>query len=259
MSTISSRYSASDYQQHSEIQTLRGSELANRVEIGPHDRLLDIGCGDGRVTMVLSDRSPNTTKILGLDISADQVRAANQRAFQLGASDKVTFAKSDFVTDPPKNQFTIAFSNAALHWMGADAYRRTFDSLTPGGRMYVEQAGYGGYRHIHDAIEKLIRDSRFAPYFANFDFYDYYYAPTESEMHTLLANTGFTDIKITAETIVPDQRVYDALSVASIHPYLDRLPAELHQQFREAFRSYCYQTLPRRDSVRLIIEGRKPE
>src|SRR6476660_6808232 len=72
-------------------------DLVNRVRTPSPVDVLDLGCGPGTATRTLLDRWPGA-RVLGLDSSAEMIRAANRLAvpgrleFQLG--DIATWAGS---------------------------------------------------------------------------------------------------------------------------------------------------------------------
>jgi len=254
---IKSLYSSRDYQEHSQIQTRRGLALADQTTISKDDTVLDVGCGDGRVTLSLYRNCPQVQRILGIDISPDQIAAARTNAESESATPPVYFEVRDFVSEPPQERFSVIFSNAAIHWIGSTAYRQAYLSLLPGGRLWVEQAGEGGYRALHRTASEVTQDPRFRDFFNGFDVYKTYYAPTKSELYNVLVDIGFTNITINAEDVEAGLDVYEAFAVASLHTYFDRLPSSLRPEFRAEFLQRCVTQKPKRNSVRFIITAIK--
>lgn len=143
--------------------------------------------------------------------------------------------------------------------MGPLAYQKAFDSLTPGGRLYVEQAGDGGYRFLHALALSITKRPEYHEFFKDFSIGDFYYTPSASQLAQLLADVGYTEIDIQTERIVGNPDVYQAFSVASLHPYFDRLPNSLREQFRTDFLNSCKLREPDRSSVRLVVSAIRPE
>jgi SAM-dependent methyltransferase len=98
------------------------------------ERILDLGCGDGALTMELAAAGARVT---GVDASPAQVAAARARGLDARemAGDALTFT----------SEFDAVFSNAALHWMTRpDAVIAcVFRALRPGGRFVAEFGGAG--------------------------------------------------------------------------------------------------------------------
>ena len=107
----------------------------------PGERILDLGCGDGVLTMKIAE--------IGCDVVAvDSSAAFIEAARRLGLVAHVV----DAVTLPYREEFDAVFSNAVLHWikqadeMIAGVYR----SLRPGGRFVAECGGFG-------CVDKILR------------------------------------------------------------------------------------------------------
>ena len=74
--------------------------LVARVrEAGDLDRLVELCCGSGLLTLQLAESHPDT-KITGLDSSTDHLRKATAAATELQIIDRVDFERTDLVTLP---------------------------------------------------------------------------------------------------------------------------------------------------------------
>ena len=108
------------------------------------ERVLDLGCGDGALTVKLADLG---CEVVGVDASAPQIDAAKR----LGLDARVVAGEAlDFGAE-----FDAVFSNAALHWMKRDPDRvidGVWRALRPGGRFVGEMGGDGCVATIHRAL-----------------------------------------------------------------------------------------------------------
>ena len=73
-------------------------ELIRRLDPAPGDRVLDVGCGDGRPATVLARE--RAVEVVGVTASARQVARATERAGKLGLSDRVRFEQATAVDLP---------------------------------------------------------------------------------------------------------------------------------------------------------------
>ena len=98
------------------------------------EKILDLGCGDGALTIKLQDLGVD---VIGVDASAPQIEAARA----LGLDARVMDGQR---LDLPAEAFDAVFSNAALHWMDEDpdaVIQGVWRALRPGGRFVAEMGG----------------------------------------------------------------------------------------------------------------------
>ena len=68
------------------------------AKVGPHDYLIDLGSGDGRI--VVTAASKYGTRGFGVDLNPTRIEEANENARKAGVTDKVAFYQRDlFETD----------------------------------------------------------------------------------------------------------------------------------------------------------------
>jgi ubiquinone/menaquinone biosynthesis C-methylase UbiE len=127
------------------------------------ERVLDVGCGDGRVTAGIAARVPRG-RVVGVDPSAHMIAWATTHAARPG----LTFAVADARTLPFDAQFDLAVSFNALHWVPEQetalaAIRR---ALRPGGRAVLQQVCDGDRPALEDVIEATVAHPRWRGRFA---------------------------------------------------------------------------------------------
>ena len=120
-----------------------GAPLLELLAPRAGERILDLGCGDGDLTVKLAELG---CKVVAVDASAAQVAAARARGLDARVADG---QQLDF-----EGGFDGVFSNAALHWMrDPDAViAGVWRALTPGGRFVGEMGGAGNVTLITAAL-----------------------------------------------------------------------------------------------------------
>ncbi len=124
-----------------------GAPVLEWLDPKPGERILDLGCGDGALTIKLQEIG---CEVVGVDGSAEQIEAARR----LGLDARVADGQAlDF-----EAEFDAVFSNAALHWMkDADAViRGVARALRPGGRFVGEMGGGDNVGAIRRALEAAL-------------------------------------------------------------------------------------------------------
>ncbi len=143
----------------------------------PGEDILDLGCGDGVLSLTIAARGANVT---GIDPSPSLVAAA--RASGLAA------VRGDATLLPFTHCFDAVFSNAVLHWISRpDAViAGVAQALRPGGRFVGEFGGHGNVAAIVVALRAAARrhgldESEVSPWFY----------PTPAEYAGRLTQGGF--------------------------------------------------------------------
>ncbi|GAA3149869.1 methyltransferase domain-containing protein [Streptomyces sp. SID486] len=72
--------------------------MIDRLQVGPGDRVLDIGCGLGGPAIRLAQRTG--AEVVGISVSLKQVERANELAEAAGVSGKVSFQHGDAMNLP---------------------------------------------------------------------------------------------------------------------------------------------------------------
>ena len=128
-------WDATDYRANSRAQLALAQEFLDRIAIPADARVLDIGCGDGKVTALIRAAS-----VTGCDRSPEMVALAARE------HPECTFVVADVRELPFDAEFDVAVSFTALHWVvdgHAEALAAVCDALVPGGRFHAQFPGAG--------------------------------------------------------------------------------------------------------------------
>ena len=63
------------------------------AKVGPHDYLIDLGSGDGRIVVTAARKYG--TRGFGVDLNPERIRESNENARRAGVTDKVAFYQRD--------------------------------------------------------------------------------------------------------------------------------------------------------------------
>jgi trans-aconitate methyltransferase len=154
-----------------------GRALLEILDPQPGEDILDLGCGDGRLT---DEIAACGASVLGLDSSAEQIQAARDLGLEarLGNGENLDF----------ESRFDGVFSNAALHWMkDADAVLAgVYQALRPGGRFVAEFGAAGNVTLIQNALHEGLKRRGLDAAAAN-----PWYFPAKADYEAQLCRAGF--------------------------------------------------------------------
>lgn len=171
-------WNAADYAANSTVQQAWARELITRLHLRGNEQVLDVGCGDGKVTAELAGAVPNG-HVVGIDASTPMIDFA--RASFSAAN--LEFHVMDARRIRFERRFDVIFSNAALHWVDDhQAFLRGASSvLRPGGRLLVSCGGKGNAQDVFVALRPEMRKKQWRIFFQKIEAPYFFYGPADYE------------------------------------------------------------------------------
>lgn len=225
--------------------TAWGEVVLGWLDLDGDERVLDAGCGTGRVTAMLRERLP-AGHVIALDGSASMVERARER---LG-DDRVEFVVADLQAplpiDPPVDAI---LSTATFHWIADhDALFAGLAAVTvPGGHLAAQCGGAGNIASIEAALADMGESFEGRKHFA-----------TPDATRRRLEQAGFVDVECWRSeepTAVP---------IEDLEPYLEAICLGDHVEGMDADprRAFAHEVAIRMpgpviDYVRLNIRARR--
>lgn len=211
-------WDARTYDRVADPMTRWGARVLERLALSGMERVLDAGCGSGRVTEHLLERLPNG-HVVALDASEEMLDEARRRLARFGA--RVSFVQADLALPLPLREPVDAIlSTAAFHWiLDHDAlFRNLAAVLRPGGQLVAQCGGAGNIRSVVEAL-------RAAGVTEELDFR--FETPTATARR--LQETGFVDVEtwLTNEPtrVAPGATLDAYLEAVCLRTYLARRPS----------------------------------
>ncbi len=145
-------WDATMYDRVADPMTRWGANVLDRLPLSGDERVLDAGCGSGRVTELLAERLPRGS-VVALDGSPAMVEAA--RARLAGFGDRISYVVADLGRPIPlAGAVDAILSTATFHWVpDHDAlFRNLFAVLRPGGRLVAQCGGAGNIANVQRVL-----------------------------------------------------------------------------------------------------------
>ena len=226
------KWDAQEYEKHSQGQQKWARELIEKILLKGTDNVLDLGCGDGKVTADIS-KILSEGSIIGVDNSAEMIKLASDR-HSGEIYQNLSFQEMDAVNLNFNDRFDLIFSNAVLHWVKDQkpVIKGIFKSLKKGGMILLQMGGKGNAAEIVNVLSELQIEKRWHSYFNEFNFP--FYFPGTNEYEALLLDCGFTLNRIELIPKKKDHAGIEALKGwirTTWLPYTERVPEEERESF----------------------------
>jgi trans-aconitate 2-methyltransferase len=240
-------WDAATYDRVSAPQTRWGRGVVDRLPLVGDERVLDAGCGTGRVTEMLLQRLPRG-RVVALDGSAAMIEEARRR---FAGEPRIEFVVADLARPLPLDTPVDAvLSTATFHWISDHAalFRNLAAVLRPGGRLVAQCGGAGNIARVTAALKQVDPTLRQAKNYAT---------PEETAAH--LSSAGFTDVRVWLHPeptrFEPGEPLETFLRTVILGDVLPQIP----ESRRAAFVHEVAERMgtPEIDYIRLNIEARR--
>ncbi len=176
-----SQWDAADYARVGGFVPALGEAALELLDPQPGEHILDVGCGDGTLTLRIKEAG---AEVVGIDNSLSMVAAAKAKGLDARLMDAADLKFSE--------AFDAAFSNATLHWVldKQRAARAIWFALKPSGRFAGEMGGEGNLAVLRETLDQVLVERGYGPptYASN-------WYPTPEEFSAVYEQAGFKDIE----------------------------------------------------------------
>lgn len=247
------------YNQFKAIRYRPFFDLINLIKNENLHNAVDVGCGTGEQTSILSLKFENST-FTGIDASAEML--AESRQFE---NDRLKYKLStieDF-TDSDSN-WDLIFSNAALQW--SDNHRLLFPKLiaklnTNG--QFAVQMPVQNENTLNILLHEMVSEIPFSDYLNEF----VRHSPVLSldDYAEIMFNNGLSDIHASMN-VYPiiaqnEMDLYNFISGSALIPYMERLDTKKQDLFKSEYLKRIKSRFPKFPAIysfkRILLYGIK--
>ncbi|MFZ2540008.1 MAG: methyltransferase domain-containing protein [Oscillospiraceae bacterium] len=245
-----SDWNSSQYLKFENERTQPAIDLVNRINSNNPKKIVDIGCGPGNSTQVLSLRFPNA-HILGVDSSENMIETAKRNYSKLDF--KICDASKDL--ESLGNNFDIVFSNACIQWIPnhSQLLKSMIKRLKLGGVLAV-QTPMNHKEPIHKIIGEISTSNKWKAEFQNSrNFFNL----TENEYFDLLSSisTQFSIWETTYfHTMKSHNDIIEWYRGTGLRPYLDALSHEKKSIFEQEVFEQVVEAYPIQKNGNIIFK-----
>ncbi|WP_263831714.1 class I SAM-dependent methyltransferase [Sulfurospirillum oryzae] len=233
---MSEQWKASDYASNSKGQAVWANELIEKMELKGDESILDIGCGDGKITDVLSRHTCG--EVVGIDFSSEMITYAK------AAFSKPTFLQMDAQALSFGERFDVVFSNAALHWVKDHkaVLEGIYKALKPKGRAILQMGGAGNGEKVFEALGQIF--PHYATYFEAFEMpYTFHSDKTYEVLLSDMDFSSHTTSLVFKDMVHEDVKAFQGWIETTWFPFINPIPREKKAAFIkewiEAYLALC--------------------
>ncbi|RYY86471.1 MAG: trans-aconitate 2-methyltransferase [Comamonadaceae bacterium] len=237
------------YRRYEDERTRPARELLARVPLVSPARVVDLGCGPGNSTELLTDRFAQA-EVVGIDTSAAMLDSARQRL------PDVLFEQADIAGWQPAQRPDLAYANAALQWVPdhRTLFPRLFSCVAPGGVLAVQMPDNHD-QPTHRAMREVAALSPFADAIGD---------PAQLRPAMLQVGDYYDLLAPEAEAVDVWHTVYqhpmaspaaivEWVSSTGLKPFVDRLAPEARQAYLAEYERRIAAAYPVRTDGRLLL------
>lgn len=225
-------WDATEYSRRSALQETMAEEVLALLDLQGSERVLDIGCGDGKITAQIAARVLRGS-VVGVDPSQDMIGFASSH-FGPAVRPNLRFQVADARCLPFRDEFNLVVSFNALHWVTEQdaALHSIRAAMMPDARALLRLVPTGERKSLENVVEETRRSQRWAAHFH--DFRDPYLHLTPEQYAVLAERNGLSVSHIHMEAKAWDfesRSAFFAFCSVGLIEWTRRLPESERPEF----------------------------
>jgi len=238
---LAKTWDAKEYKNNSQSQFMSAQNALKRIHFDPKYHVLDVGCGDGKITSSIAD-AVKDGKVIGIDTAPAMIDFAKK---QFTEKKNLSFKQMNVENIAWRQKFDVVVSFSAMQWVlqQGQALKGIFNALKKDGQFLLSMPrGYPSA--LAKALEDVMKDEKWEQFFKDFELGQKFYS---SQQYTaLLKDVGFS------KTLVHEVAAFDQFEnqtafsnfVRQWLPHLSRIPAEKKDEFMQDLMARYLNYLP---------------
>jgi trans-aconitate 2-methyltransferase len=201
-------WNAPGYARIASLQEAMAAEVLSLLDLKGTESVLDLGCGNGKVTAEIAARVRKGT-VVGVDFSADMIAFASAH-FGPTVRPNLRFETGDVRRLSFREEFDLVVSFNALHWIPDqdNALRSIRAAMKPDSLAQLRLVPAGKRKSLENVIEETRLSANWVRYFK--EFHDPYLHLTPEQYGALAERNGLHVRRIHTEDKAWDFKSHDA-------------------------------------------------
>jgi trans-aconitate 2-methyltransferase len=229
-----------DPELYNRFHTYRAEPVAmmlDRLQLGPRERIVDLGCGTGEHTLELARRSPEGS-VVGIDSSPAMIERALKlhQALDPDLRQRLRFELGDFRNFAGDREYTVVFSNAALQWASdhRSIFAAAYRALRTNGQLAIQMPANEN-EAAQSTMRRMATEPPWSLVLSRVRTPSDENVLTPADYRRLLAEIGFVEVNCFYHSfhhpLSSAGEVVEFCRSTSLRRFLDQLPAARHFEF----------------------------
>lgn len=248
ITTGPTEWNSKKYNENSSLQYAVALNLLSKVELQEKHNILDIGCGNGRVSKYIA-QIVTKGKVIGVDSSLNQIEFAREH----NSAPNILFKHMNILDFKTEEQFDYIFCFSSFSWIkNQPRLLEIINKLLKPVGQFVAGIAHPDSAYLCTRINMMSTD-KWKEYFVDYQLP--YYPCNEQNMKSLLDNVGmgalemgkndFSYIFKTREEFIEFMRAVPA--------QLDRIPKELRSEFLNNIVNEYLKVVPQKEDGSIVL------
>ncbi len=244
--------SVEKYSNNSSLQWVWAVSSLRSLELQGNESILDIGCGDGKITSLLACKVPQGS-VIGIEPFPECIEFAQKKYL----NSNLTFETYNAFNLPYTDQFDVVTSFLTLNWLQDYEAEATFSqiakALKSGGVALLTIPAPAKDNTWRVAFQKIMNSDQLKPHLSLFEFQNR--AITAEKIQDWVGKAG---LKLDEIAFIETPMVYhDRLEVKewlnALNPRLDQMPPENFNYFVDAYIRFISMIYPQAGDSRIYV------
>ncbi len=215
-------------------------EILGRLDLGPHENIVDLGCGSGENTIELARRTARS-RATGIDSSPAMIEAAMRlrEALTPELRERIGFKLGSIADFRASGEYSVVFSNAAFHWVKDHRaiFKACFDALVPSGQLVVQMPANED-ETSKLSLDRLVREEPWETLLEGLQ-EPFPRVTSGEDYRRMLETVGFEQVECYYRTFEHPMdspaEIVEFYRSTALRPFLRKLTPEHHDAFLAAF------------------------
>lgn len=231
---LNQRWQGDAYHVNSKPQWLIASNILRHQKFKGHEEVLDVGCGDGKITKNIALEKVQNGSVLGIDISESMIATASKLYHNIP---NLHFQKAGAESFSLNHTYDVVVSFTALHWVfdQLTAWKNIRKHLKPGGYALVSLNPPPICHYLEKAVLTTLQKPRWADYFTHFQPQMHMAPISIDEYKKLITQAGLT-IEVGRHSHLFFEFDHKADMIGNVKawlPHVSQIPEHLQDSFME--------------------------